>query len=416
MRRLRAPVAGALLVAMALACATALAAGTERDVAALEQAIRQNHPAPFHATSEADFEAAFASVAARARALDDDAFLVELMRTVALLGERDGHSGIHPLHTGHRRPMHLLPLKLYLFPDGYWVVAEAGPYGLVGKRLLAVDGIPIDRIEARVRPLVSRDNEWSLRARLPEYVLVTEVLHGLGLTPDAGARRLTFADAAGAEQQVTLQPLPAPEFLSVLTPQFGHFVYGLPRRATPLTLAKKHLPRYLATLDGGRTVYLAYNQVSGYTGTLADRLLKLARRKVTRRIVVDVRHNPGGDNTTYGPLVRALGSRRIPRRVAIYALIGRDVFSAAGNFVAELDRRTRTVFAGEPSGGAPNQWGDSTATRLPDSGWEVSVAPQYVVAVPGDERTTVAPEIAVAWTAADFFAGRDPVLAAVKAR
>ena len=44
------------------------------------------------------------------------------------------------------------------------------------------------------------------------------------------------------------------------------------------------------------------------------------------------------------------------------------------------------------------------------------MAPQFVVSVPGDDRTAVEPQIPVPWTAADFFAGRDPVLAAVRAR
>ena len=152
------------------------------------------------------------------------------MRTTVLLGERDGHSGIHPLHTGHRRPMHFLPVKLYRFPDGYWVVAEAGPYGLVGTRLVAIDGVPMEVIEERARPLIPRDNEWTRLARLPEWITVTEVLHGLGLVPDAGPRRVTVADAAGVQREVTLTPLARPQYDAALQPQFGGFVFGLPRR------------------------------------------------------------------------------------------------------------------------------------------------------------------------------------------
>jgi hypothetical protein len=403
---------------VALVCAASAAAGpgADRDVRALAEAIRANHPDPYHAVPRAQLDAAVEALAARAPGLHDDEVLVELMRIMALLGERDGHAGIHPLHTGHRRPMHLLPLKLHLFSDGYWVVAEAGRLGLVGKRLVAVEGIPVEQVAERVRPLITRDNESTVLARLPEYLLVTEVLHGLGFAPDAGAQRLTFADASSAMQDVELAPMPVPAYLDALLPQFGHFVYGLPRRPRPLTLAKKHLPRYLTTLDRGATVYLAYNQTTGYTGTLADRIVRLASRPRTRRVVVDIRHNGGGDNTTYSPLIRALRSKRIKRRVAVYVLIGREVFSAAGNFAAELDRKTRAVFAGEPTGGAPNQWGDFTVTRLPVSGWEVFVPPVFVVSVPGDERTTVEPQIPVAVSSEDFFAGRDPVLDAVRRR
>jgi hypothetical protein len=412
-----ATLASAVLAAVACAtAATAAGPGAERDVRALADAIRANHPDPYHSIPRAELDAAVDALAARAPTLHDDVVLVELMRILALLGERDGHAGIHPLHTGHTRPMHILPVRLHLFSDGYWVVAEVGRLGLVGKRLVAIDGVPIEQVAEQVRPLITRDSEWTVRARLPQYVLVTEVLHGLGLASDAGARRLTFADAAGARQDVVLDPVAAPAYVGALLPQFGPYVYGLPRRARPLYLAKKHLPRYLTTLDKGATVYLAYNVTQGYTGALADRLVRLASKARARRVVVDIRNNGGGDNTTYSPLIRALQSKRIKRRVGIYVLIGRETFSAAGNFAAELDRRTRAVFAGEPTGGAPNQWGDLMFVRLPVSGWEVVVPPVFIVSVPGDNRVAVEPQIPVETSSADFFAGRDPVLDAVRRR
>ena len=412
--------ASTLLAGLALAASAASPApagpDAARDVRALAEAITTNHPSPYHGVSQAELGAAVESLAARAPSLGDDELLVGLMRVVALLGERDGHSGIHPLSTAHRRPMHLLPLKLHLFPDGYWVVAEVGSLGLVGQRLVAIDGIPVEQIAERVRPLVTRDNEWTVQARLPEYVLVTEVLHGLGLTPDAGSRRATFADGDGREREVVLDPVPATEYVDALAARFGGFVYGLPWAPRPLSLAKKHLRAFLTTLDGGRTVYLAYNMTTGWMGGVADRLLRLASKARTRRVVVDIRHNGGGDNTTYEPLIRALRSSRIKRRVGIYVLIGRHVFSAAGNFAGEVDRRTRALFAGEPTGGAPNQWGDATLTTLPVSGWAVYVPPVFVSVVPGDSRVAVEPQLPVELTAADYFAGRDPVLNAVRAR
>ena len=159
MIRLAAPT---LLAGLALAATAASPApagpDAARDVRALAEAITTNHPSPYHGVSQAELGAAVDSLAARAPSLGDDELLVGLMRVVALLGERDGHSGIHPLSTAHRRPMHLLPLKLHLFPDGYWVVAEVGSLGLVGQRLVAIDGIPVEQIAERVRPLVTRDN------------------------------------------------------------------------------------------------------------------------------------------------------------------------------------------------------------------------------------------------------------------
>jgi C-terminal processing protease CtpA/Prc len=95
-----------------------------------------------------------------------------------------------------------------------------------------------------------------------------------------------------------------------------------------------------------------------------------------------------------------------------YVLLGRVTFSAAGNFVTEVDLQTKATLVGEPSGGAPNQWGDNELVPLPRAGLTLRVASSYWVFGRGqkDRRVAVQPDVRVRMTAADFFAGRDPVL------
>ena len=101
-------------------------------------------------------------------------------------------------------------------------------------------------------------------------------------------------------------------------------------------------------------------------------------------------------------------------RRKLVVLAGRSTFSAAGNFVADVDRATRADLVGEPAGGAPSQWGDSFPSMLPVAGLTVHVADRVLgvrvrPATPRSQSTPV--DIRVEPTAADFFAGRDPVLA-----
>jgi C-terminal processing protease CtpA/Prc len=140
--------------------------------------------------------------------------------------------------------------------------------------------------------------------------------------------------------------------------------------------------------------------------------VRLAREPGLRRVVVDVRLNGGGDNTTYDPLLSALASPQVNRRGRLYLLIGRATLSAAGNFAADVDRFTKALLVGEPTGGGVNQYGDATSVTLPVTGWNVRVATSYVQrGEPGDRRLAVAPDIRVDLASADFFATLDPVLA-----
>ncbi len=381
--------------------------GAAADVRALAEHMQLTHPALHHSFPRARFVAARDELARRAPALEPDELLVELMRFSALAGPRDGHTGIFPLDTAHRRPLHLFPLRLYDFPEGVFVVAQVGTRtSLVGKRLVAIDGRPVAQALARVRPLVPRDNEHSLRARAVQWLVTAEVLHGLGLTEKRLSARFTFAGGTEAE----LTAVPAARYAAAFADLFHPMVpQGLPRRPSPPFLRHRDEPTRFESLAGGRAVYLAYTITTVPTADVADRLLRLAKRPETDRVILDLRHNPGGDNTTYGPLLQAL--QELPERIELFVLTSRTTFSAAENLAADLERVARPYFVGEPTGGSPNLYGDSAALQLPRSGWNAHVATIYwEKSRASDLRNTIEPDFPVRYTEADFFAGRDPVL------
>jgi C-terminal processing protease CtpA/Prc len=97
-------------------------------------------------------------------------------------------------------------------------------------------------------------------------------------------------------------------------------------------------------------------------------------------------------------------------------LISRSTFSAAENFITDLERRTKAVFIGEDSGGSPNLYGDVTAVELPTTGVSVNIATQYwQKSTANDPRVTIEPDVRVQLSSKAFFRGSDPVLAAALA-
>ncbi len=383
------------------------------DVRFLMSEIRRIHPNPFHATPEPVFQAAADDLAARAPSLNQDQLLVELMRFVNLLGAREGHSGIFTLDSGNARTFHVYPLYLYKFSDGLFVVTAPRNKSLVGSRVLAIDGMPVDGLEQKVRPLVPRDNEATRTDRFMSFMLTGEVLHGLGLRPGVGPARFTVQKPGGAAQDVTIAPVTAAAYVNIMQPYFPTFVYALPKRSKPLYLRRRGQDHYVTTLERGRVVYVGYNRVLGSTGPDARKLLRLVKKKTFRRVIVDMRLNPGGDNHTYVDLLRALRSKRVNKKGRLVVLIGRSTFSAAQNFITELERKTRAVFVGETSGGSPNLYGDVQPVDLPSAGLRVDIAAIYwQKSFAGDPRVAIEPKIPVALSSKAFFAGKDPVLAA----
>src|SRR5215210_1230750 len=396
--------------------ATPAATAASDDVRTLMAQIRVIHPNPFHATPEPAFQAAADDLATRAESLSPDRLLVELMRSSNVLGERDGHSGIFPLDSANPRVLHLFPLYLYKFRDGLFVVSAPGRRELVGSRLLAIDGMRIDELESLVRPLVPRDNEATRTERFMSFMLTAEVLHGLGLREGTGPARFSLQKPGAAAQDVTRAPVTASEYLRLLTPEFPSFVYALPKRPQPLYLRRRGADHYVTTLDHGRVIFVGYNTTLGSTGPEARAVLRLSKMRKVRRIVVDVRLNPGGDNHTYAPLLAALRSKAVNRPGRLVVLISRSTFSAAQNFITELERKTKAVFVGETSGGSPNLYGDAQRVELPAAGLSVNVAAIYwQKSFARDTRVGIDPDVAAPLSSNAFFRGKDPVLAAALA-
>ena len=366
------------------------------------------------AVSRQKFESEANDLARRAPTLSRSELLVELLRVIALLGPRNGHTGLFPLDPGHRSELHLYPLRLYDFADGVFVVDEAGDLGVVGSRLVAIAGMPLGRVLELVRPLVPHDNASTLRGLAPHFALVSEVLDGLHVTDGTGPVEFTFERPGGERVTIDLDPISAREYRAAFAdPHYGHYPSILPAAPRPLYLASSAKLMWARTLAGGRAVYIGYNVVVSPPDAFLRKITRLVSRPSVRRVIVDVRRNGGGDNTTYGALMTLFETPRVNRPGRLYLLVGRATFSAAANFAAEIDRDTRATIVGEPTGGGVETYGDVTAVVLPTTGWNVNVATRYHERRrgPKDRRLAVAPDLRVDLTSAEYFAGQDPVLA-----
>jgi hypothetical protein len=419
-RRTAATAALACAAALAIACSSSGASGSAggetappaaaTEIRRLVERMEDTHPDLFRSVSRADFHRAADELVARLPELSRSEAVVGVMKLVALAGARNGHTGVFPLGQ-NARPFRLYPLQLYRFSDGLFVIGELGGDGLAGSRLVEIQGLPVAEVEARVRPAVARDNDWDLAARLPEFLVTADVLHGVGVTPTEDSAAFTFESPAGARRTVTLQPVGAGAYASAFG--FGgriNAVPNLPAARQPRYLRFSARRRWIATLDRGRTIHAAYNQTSS-SYELARELVRRARGRRVRRVVLDLRLNPGGDNTQYSELLQALRRPAVSRGGRLRVLIGRHTYSAAGNLAADVDTRTRARLVGEPTGGSPSNWGDSTQISLPALGVTAYVATSYQQF--GDENAlAVEPNLRVELASADYFAGRDPVLEA----
>lgn len=389
------------------------------DLAYLVEQLERAHPNPYLDEGEVAFRARVAAIEARSDTLTDAGFLVAVMD---LMGhrDRDGHSGAWAMaQTGER--LHAWPVWLWDFPDGLRVVAAREPDSdLLGARLIRVGSQPVEAAREAVEPLVPRDNASSLRANLPMYLLLPEVLDELGLR-EPGGPGLTFELDNGSERELATEPLAIEAYRDwVFGAWGGGFPEGLPPDETgPQHLRNRDLSFWSEELTRPAGTYVAYNQVVR-TGTdgrpvadLAAEIATAAASPSDDPFVIDLRNNGGGDNNTFAALRRAVEAmaRARPGRVSIIA--GRSTFSAAGNFITDLlvgSQASNIRLVGEPPGGGLNIYGDVRVVTLPSSRIVVLISERYHERAPGDERLEIEPDQSVELTWNDYAAGRDPVL------
>ena len=379
------------------------------DLALLLEHLERSHPEPFHGVSREEFVAALTAYEASLPDLTPDEAVVGLMRVWAMLSRegRDGHQFAFPTQD-HAGPV--LPIRIYEFAEGVFVTAALPPHeGLAGARITAIEDTPIDEVLAAVEPLVPRDGPATVPSFRPILLLRAEVLRGLGLIGE-GTVTIGLELPDGSATTAELDPIPLGAHAEWAGPVGTH---QLPQDERVRYLADAE-PFSATMLDGG-TLYLRYRSIRPI-GTQEVR--DLLEGGEVERVVVDIRQNPGGDNSTYLILRQLLEDFADANPGATTVLIDRVTFSAASNFATEIERRTDARFVGEPMGGGLNFWNDVRWLELPNLPVPMRAAisvRHWVFADPDHPRLTIEPDVPVEVTAADFFAGRDPALEAALA-
>jgi len=384
-------------------------AGWIDDLEMLIPEMDKIHPDLGHSTPVAELESAVESLIDRIQASNDDELMVGVLRIVAMVSAagHDGHTGAFIWGTG-TYPVHSLPLRLWLFPEGVYIVDALPPYeDLVGSKIATVAGHPIADVLAALAPLIPRDNPATVTLLTPRFLLIPEVLHGLELIDAVGPVELGLATGPEQIDQTSIEPVSMADYNAWAGP------YGLHLPDDPDVLYLSDAENVLWSRDlGDGTLFVQYNRVERVATAVIEGIAAAAAAAQIRKIVVDIRHNYGGETFARQQVLDLLISDAFNGK-SLFVITGRNTFSAASLFAADVDARTEARFVGEPEGGSPNLYGNSREVRLPYSGIVVSVATEYFETEPGANNPYTKLDIPVPLTAADYFAGRDDPLEAI---
>jgi len=387
--------------------------GWRFDLEYLVEEAQRMHVGPDRPAFSERFESQVRALRDAIPRLSDNQVLTGMMRLLAILG--DGHSGIYGPGPDATLDFNSasLPYKFYWFPEGLYVVDGVGEWAAhVGHRIVRFGELDAESVLQRMSEYRGVDNPMTWKWMGPQfYVGRLAMLKEVGATGSDETVDVTLEAPDGRRFTETV-PGGSHQHRRKLRPQAD----GEP----PLYLSRVDTNFWIKPMPKVETLYFQFNQVRGSEDesveAFAERLHAALAADNVRTLIVDVRHNNGGNNTLVAPLIRTIVAFDMAdpdHRIVV--LTGRNTFSAAQSFINRLERWTDAEFAGEPSSSSPNFVGEETNLLLPFSRVRGSISTRYWQdSDPGDERAWIAMDIPVELRSKDYFTGRDPVLEALR--
>jgi hypothetical protein len=379
------------------------------EAAALRRFAETTHPRGLEAATTQEWQRRWSGLAEQADALSDGAYFLALRRALGWFV--DGHTTILPfefiggipsaLHSG---PFRLdLPFRVRLFHDGAYVTSATPQFSdVLGSRVDRIGGLAAAELVRRVGTDWPGNAAWAHR-QAPATFSSPAFLNAFGAVGDAaapidiemGGRTLRMTPSTTPSG--TLQPLARQR---TEREQWAEAAGG---------------GNYVRVLPERRAVFLSIDEMGDTNArsfeTLTREAFDAMTAEGTERLVIDLRRNGGGDNYLGEALRKRIASTRFNRAGGLYLLIGPATFSAAQNLANRLERETFALFVGEPTGGAPNHYGDAQLFTGEATGISAIVSSlPWFDSYPQDRRPWIMPDLPVPATFADWAAGRDPTL------
>ena len=368
-----------------------------QDLRYLATELAKRHKNAFHQVSREQFEKAVNELDARIPTLKDYEIEIGLVRIGALIG--DGHTYVNAWRT-----YHFFPLDVNWFGKDLRVTRAASEYSrALGARIVRIEDKPLAEVKATLNQLIPQGETegYALNASA-FFILSAEALNTLGITKSLATARWTFADDKG--KQFTL------DITSVA--QRYRDIKMLPAVTNqPLYLQRPKEEFWYTYLSDSQTVYLNFKAYPQNFKEAVQGVLDFIDQHPTKRLVIDMRQNGGGDFTKVRVfLIPALKQRpTLNKRGHLFVITGRDTFSAAMTNVVDLRKETEAILVGEPTGARPNGYQEKRELILPNSGLRVSYSAEYYKFQEND-TPAVMPDKRIDLNWSVYKAGRDPVM------
>jgi hypothetical protein len=322
--------------------------------------------------------------------------MIGAMKMVSLF--KDGHSNLIPFQLYMKT--RYLPIQVFYFEDGLYIT-ESTQKEIIGAKILSINEIEIDTITKRIMPLIGADNPYFGYYQSSLYIPNMDVLQCMNILPSTKEASLKVL-INGEKKTINFKSISMINWLIwSLAPindsrPVGHNI----RNADPRV-----------EIMNDTIIWMNFNKTGPENNLteIGNNISNQSYGEHLHHVVIDMRNNTGGDNTTYNDLIKSLADSKIE----IFILTSRKTFSAGINFISELKLVKEFIVIGEPTGAGHNHYGDAETLFFPNSGLMFTLSTKEWSFIPSEEGKSILADIPVLYYASEYFKNEDPWLKAL---
>jgi hypothetical protein len=381
----------------------------------LGRELAEKHPNLFFRMDSAFFFHEMRKVAAEAPGKSRFYIAVKLQQILAKMG--DAHTLVN-YHFDVDKSL-ILPIESYWFKDGIYITQTDREYEtLLGKKLSAINGIPLQVIIDSLSTLLVHDSPSQVKYHVPRMLTWSQLLSFFGFS-DIKNVNIHVINEAGEEEKVSIHlPASLGEMLKI--------------EGEILPLGWQDPKAYFREqyFEKDKIYYVQYNRCwsreveedygSGATALFMPsfkefhkQVFQVLRKKEVDKLIFDLRFNSGGHPDQGSEFVADLHKSRIKGKGQFFLFVGRKTQAEAMINALDFMRGADVVVVGEESGGRPNHFGEVKRFVLPESGLIVSHSSSYFRLLEGDPDSLV-PDVEASISFQQYLQGVDPALEAVR--
>lgn len=382
------------------------------DLEYIKYELPKKHYDLFFQQSETDFNNQIDKLIDLAPNLTTYQILDNLSQIIAKIG--DSHTNMNYGYLN--KAEEILPFSLYWFSDGIFIThSRINSKGLLGQKLISINGYPIQQIVDSLSTLIVIDNESTIKNTIPQMIGFVPHLEFFGFVINDSITAISETESGERIRTVFDKKLLKKEKIVRYDPDSIAFCWS-----------NRNLFFTHDYFEQDSILYIQYNYCWGKElekifgsrkraksfpsfSKFQKDVFKQIESYPMNKIIFDLRFNVGGSSLQGTLFIKKLAQyNSINQRDRLFVVTGKHTFSSGIINVMDFKENTNATFIGEITTGRPNHYGEIKYLTLPSSGLKISYSTKYFDNYKPDTDAFY-PDFEIGTSFQDYQKGIDPV-------